>query len=127
MRAMVLALVALLPVQRSSNTTAIVGGTRGVGDRSQPIENATVLIRDGRILAAGDNVSTPSGATVIDAHGKWVAPGFVAGFTQLGVGSHSMLPEINDAGAAHSPFSAAIDLSTAVNSREPSIDVARAA
>jgi imidazolonepropionase-like amidohydrolase len=126
MRATLLALVALLPVQGWSNTTAIVGGMVAVGDGSQPIDNATVVIRDGRILAAGANVSVPAGATVVDAHGKWVAPGFVAGFSQLGVGSHSMLPEINDAGAAHSPFSAAIDLSTAINPREPSIDVARA-
>lgn len=127
MRAILFALMAFLPIQSWSDTTAIVGGTVAVGDGSQPIENATVLIRDGTILAAGANISTPSGATVIDAHGKWVAPGFVAAFTQLGVGSHSMLPEINDAGAANSPFSAAIDLSTAINPREPSIDVARAA
>jgi imidazolonepropionase-like amidohydrolase len=127
MRAILLALVALLPIQGWSNTTAIVGGIVAVGDGSQPIDNATVLIRDGRIVATGANVSIPSGATIVDAHGQWVAPGFVAGFTQLGVGSYTFLPEINDAGAAKSPFSAAIDLSTAINPQEASIAVARGA
>ena len=41
------------------------------------LENASVLIRDGRIAEVGSNVDTPSGAHVIDATGKWVTPGIV--------------------------------------------------
>ncbi len=40
---------------------------------------------DGRIVAAGANVPTPAGATIIDARGKWIAAGIVAGFTNLGL------------------------------------------
>ncbi len=41
------------------------------------LENASVLIRDGRIASIGTNVDVPTGAHVIDATGKWVIPGIV--------------------------------------------------
>lgn len=41
------------------------------------IKNGTVLLQDGKILKVGTDVAIPEGATVIDAKGKFVAPGFV--------------------------------------------------
>jgi len=73
-------MIALLLAQ----TIAITGGT--VYPVSGPkIENATVLIRDGRIAAVGANVAVPAGATRIDASGKWVTPGFIDGAGQMGL------------------------------------------
>ena len=67
-----------------AQTIAITGGT--VYPVSGPkIENATVLIRDGRIAAVGANVAVPAGATRIDASGKWVTPGFIDGAGQMGL------------------------------------------
>lgn len=42
-----------------------------------PIENAVVLIRDGKIVAVGADVEIPVEATVIDASDMVVMPGFV--------------------------------------------------
>ncbi len=50
-----------------------------------PIENGTVLIRNGRIVAVGANVSVPAGAQRIDARGKQVTPGFIESGTQIGL------------------------------------------
>ncbi len=67
-----------------AQTIAITGGT--VYPVSGPkIENATVLIRDGRIAAVGANVAVPAGATRIDASGKWVTPGLIDGAGQMGL------------------------------------------
>ncbi|HXG97600.1 MAG TPA: amidohydrolase family protein [Gemmatimonadales bacterium] len=67
-----------------AQTIAITGGT--VYPVSGPkIENATVLIRDGRIAAVGATVAVPAGATRIDASGKWVTPGFIDGAGQMGL------------------------------------------
>ena len=67
-----------------AQTIAITGGT--VYPVSGPkIENATVLIRDGRIAAVGSNVTVPAGATRIDAAGKWVTPGLFDGAGQMGL------------------------------------------
>jgi imidazolonepropionase-like amidohydrolase len=67
-----------------AQTIAITGGT--VYPVSGPkIDNATVLIRDGRIAAVGANVAVPAGATRIDASGKWVTPGLIDGAGQMGL------------------------------------------
>src|SRR3989304_4012222 len=50
-----------------------------------PLENATVLIRNGRIAAVGSNVAIPADAQRIDASGKWVTPGLVNAATVLGL------------------------------------------
>lgn len=45
----------------------------GVG--TSAIENATVIVREGRIAQAGANVATPSGMPVIDGRGQTLLPG----------------------------------------------------
>lgn len=79
-----LALVALAAGAAGAQTVAITGGT--VHPVSGPrIENGTVLIRDGRIVAVGANVQIPADARRIDARGKWVTPGFINSATTLGL------------------------------------------
>src|SRR6185295_3678888 len=43
------------------------------------IEGGTIVVQDGRIVAVGpaDKVAIPAGATVRDAAGKTIVPGFV--------------------------------------------------
>jgi imidazolonepropionase-like amidohydrolase len=41
------------------------------------IEHGSILIRDGKIVAAGTDVQAPEGAAVIDATGQYVMPGIV--------------------------------------------------
>jgi len=61
----------------NSAVTAIVGGRLIDGTGRPPIENSVVVLREGKIVAAGPAESTqvPAGAQVIDAHGKSVLPG----------------------------------------------------
>lgn len=78
-----------------AQTIAITGGT--VYPVSGPkIENATVLIRDGRIAAVGANVTVPDGATRIDAAGKWVTPGLFDGAGQMGLREISAVQNTNE-------------------------------
>ena len=99
----------------AAQTIALTGGTVAVGDGSAPIPNGTVVIRDGRVVAAGSGVAVPAGAQVIDARGKWIAAGFVSGWSDLTVLDADGVDESNDAGARNAPFGAAIDVSVAVN------------
>jgi imidazolonepropionase-like amidohydrolase len=50
-----------------------------------PIENGTLLIRDGKIAAVGANVEVPAGAQVIDAKGLQIYPGLFDPITQMGM------------------------------------------
>lgn len=111
--------------QTMGQTTAIVGGTLAIGDGSSPLPNGTVLFRNGRIVAAGSGVAIPAGATVIDAHGKWVAAGIVAGFTDISIAEVMGAREGNDTRASKSPFSAALDISSAVNPRSAVLGLER--
>ena len=67
-----------------AQTIAITGG-KVYPVSGPPIENGTVLIRDGKIVAVGSNVTVPQGAQRVDASGKWVTPGLVNSATSLGL------------------------------------------
>lgn len=85
----------------SAQVVAIVGGT--VYPANGPkIENGTVLIRDGKIVAVGANVVIPTDARRVDARGKWVTPGFINSATSLGLseaGGPQFSGGYNDTGA----------------------------
>ncbi|MFI7111836.1 amidohydrolase [Nonomuraea sp. NPDC050227] len=65
-------------------TLAIINGYVVPVD-GDPIEGGTVLVGDGKILAVGRDVTIPDSATVVDADGGWVLPGFVEAHGHLGV------------------------------------------
>lgn len=121
----VLLLSAAIPA--AAETIAITNATVATGDGSGPIQGGTVVIRDGRIVAAGQGVAVPAGARVIDASGKWVTPGIVAGFSRLGLTDVSGgAGGANDESADKSPFNAAIDVAPAINPNYQPIGVNRA-
>jgi imidazolonepropionase-like amidohydrolase len=64
-----------------------------------PIENATVVIVNGKITAVGANVAIPANAERIDARGKWITPGLIDAVTVLGVVEIGAVPQSNDASA----------------------------
>ena len=118
--------LALAASPAMAQTIAITGGTVALGDGSEPIEGGTVVVRNGWIVAAGRNVSIPADATRVDATGKWVTPGIVAGFSRVGLLEVDAAAGSNDVSASNSPFSAAIDVAPAINPRAMAIQVSRA-
>lgn len=120
------ALLLLAAAPAAAQTIAITGGNVALGDGSQPIQGGTVLIRDGRIVAAGPAVGVPADATIIDARGKWVTPGIVAGFSRLGLSEIDLSGGVRDDSAQAGPFSAAIDVAPGVNPTYSTIAVNRA-
>lgn len=120
------ALLVAAAVPAGAQTFAIVNGIVAKGDGSEPIQGGTVVVRDGRIVAAGANVAVPNGAQVIDATGKWVTPGIVAGFSRLGLADVDLSAEGADDTSADGPFNAAMDASTAINPLDTTIAVNRA-
>jgi imidazolonepropionase-like amidohydrolase len=68
----------------TGRTVAITGG-RVVPITGDPIDGGTVVIVDGKIDAVGADIRVPDGATVIDAAGSWVLPGFVEAHGHVGV------------------------------------------
>ena len=124
---LIAALLAGVAAPLNAQTIAIVRGTVALGDGSEPIREGTVIIRDGRIVDAGYQIGVPAGAEVIDASGKWVTPGIVAGFSRLGLSEVDLSGDgTTDDAANGGPFSAAIDVAPAVNPLSSTIAVNRA-
>jgi imidazolonepropionase-like amidohydrolase len=107
-----------------AQTIAITGGT--VYPVSGPkLENATVLIRDGKIAAVGANVAVPAGATRIDASGKWVTPGLIDGAGQMGLREISAVQNTNEATLRGNDVAAAFNVLEGINPASTLIAVTR--
>ncbi len=50
-----------------------------------PIENGSVVLRDGHIVEVGADVTVPADASVIDATGLHLYPGMIAAYSRLGL------------------------------------------
>jgi imidazolonepropionase-like amidohydrolase len=81
-----------------AQTVAITGGRVYIVSGA-PVDNGTVLIRDGRIVQVGANVAIPADARRIDAAGKWVTPGLINSSTHLGVVEVDAVNDTRDASA----------------------------
>jgi imidazolonepropionase-like amidohydrolase len=68
------------------------------------IQNATVLIRDGKIAAVGTDVNVPGDAEVIDATGKHITPGIIDAH------SHIANDSINEGGTTVSSMTGMEDV-----------------
>ena len=102
--------------------TAITGGRVLTG--TSVIENGTVVIRDGRVVSVGTGAA-PSGARVIDARGKVVAPGFVAVDSGLGGSEVSSVGGSDDLRNGANTISASFDVSYGLDPWSFTLPVAR--
>jgi imidazolonepropionase-like amidohydrolase len=90
-----------------------------------PIENGTVVIRDGKIAAVGANIEIPAGAQVIDATGLEVYPGMFDAATQIGLGEISQVSATLDV-TELGDYNPELVAATAVNPASAYIPVTRA-
>lgn len=89
-----------------------------------PIAHGTIVIRNGRIEALGAGVAAPAGATVIDAAGEDVYPGWISarstiGLSDPGAGGYGDTNEMLD-------FNPALRPTVAFHNDSDTIPVARA-
>lgn len=122
---MLVALGLLLAGQSHAETIAVTGGTLHTMGGAGVIDNGTVLIRDGRIVAVGTGIDVPADARVIDARGKVVTPGLFDASTDFGVKEVSAVEGTVDSGQSGERFSASFDVTYAINPRSILIGVNR--
>lgn len=115
-------LVALASPSMAQELTAITGGRVLTG--TSVIENGTVVIQNGRVVSVGTGAA-PSGARVIDARGKVVAPGFVAVDSGLGGSEISSVGGSDDLSNGANSISAAFDVSYGLDPWSFTLPVAR--
>lgn len=71
-----IALVAALSPLNAQQTTVVFAGVSVIPmDREEVLSNQTVVVENGRISYVGASPAAPSGATVVDGHGRFLMPG----------------------------------------------------
>lgn len=85
------------PTATHDETVAFVGGQVITMEGEQVFERGTLVVRGNKIVSVGsvDEVSVPSGATVIDTTGKTVMPGLFDGHAHGPQGDNEIIPEQN--------------------------------
>lgn len=78
----------------------IKGATVWTSEKEGKLENADIIIRNGKIQAIGTNLRTPAGAAVWEAKGLHVTPGIIDEHSHIAIsrgvneGSHSITSEV---------------------------------
>lgn len=108
----------------AAQTTLITGATvlTGTGER---LDNADVLLVDGKIAGVGSGLSA-DGADVVDATGKWVTPGVIDVHSHLGVYASPGTQSHSDGNEATAPVTAEVWAEHAVWPHDPGFTTALA-
>lgn len=125
-------LTAALSVSTSlhAENIAIVDATVHTMTDSGIMENATILIKNGKIEALQSERPTGSDYQIIDAKGKVVTPGLMGAYTSLGlveVGFSAGTVDSNSSSTAISSTGAALDVSYAINPKSTLMAISRIA
>jgi imidazolonepropionase-like amidohydrolase len=111
-------------VTADSKPVAIINGN--VYTMSGPVlENATVILRDGKIQDVGASLTVPPDAQVIDAKGKRVLPGFIDANCRVGLVEIDQVESTVDSSETVDPITSQMRVTDAFFPDSASIGVTR--
>ena len=113
-------------VTQSAGGTYAITHAKIFSVSSSPIDDGTLVIKDGKIAAVGASVEVPSGATVIDGKGLQVYPGLFDPITQMGLSEVSAVNATVDASET-GQYNPDVVAATAISPSSEHIPVTRAA
>jgi imidazolonepropionase-like amidohydrolase len=102
-----------------SDATVHTMGSHGV------LQETDLLIREGHIRAIGPGLTVPADASVIEAGGRPVTPGFFAGISSLGLQEIGLEAATVDSGLDTEALRPEFDVTTAFNPNASAIPVTR--
>jgi len=112
-------------VRAAAPPVLVTGATVLTGDGGR-LDDADVLMAEGRIVAVGKDIAAPEGATRVDGSGKWVTPGIIDIHSHLGVYPSPGMRAHSDGNEATSPVTANVWAEHSVWPQDPGFDAARA-
>lgn len=121
-----LALLLLATSPAQGETIAVTNARAFTMTAPDPVENATIVLRDGRIESVTRNGAAPAGARIVDAGGKIVTPGLMSSGTYLGLSEVQDVPETNDHADRSGSFGPGFDPGAALNANSALLVQARA-
>jgi len=119
-----IAVLSGVPVK--AGTVAITGTTAWTMTGRSAINNATIVITDGRVVSVLAGGAVPVGARIISGAGKTVTPALIDAATQIGLGEVGGIAEERSARIEKSPLGPAFDTQYALDANAVTIQQARA-
>ena len=121
-----LALAAALAMSSAAAQTIFIDDATVYTMANPPVlQNADLLLRDGRIVEIGRGLSPPADATLLEGFGRPVTPAFFAGVTALGLEEVSLEDSSVDQGLKSPVMRPEFDVTLAFNPMSTSVPVTR--
>jgi len=90
------------------------------------IQSGTVLVKEGKIVDVGTNISIPEGVEIFDAGGRYLMPGIIDVHSHMGVYSWPGARAHSDGNEASEPVTAFVRAEDSVRVADPAMALARA-
>ena len=89
-----------------ASAPVLISGATVLTGSGERLDNADVLLRDGKIAAIGSDLAAPADAIRVDGSGKWVTPGLIDVHSHLGVYPSPGMSAHSDGNEATAPVTA---------------------
>ncbi|HKU13590.1 MAG TPA: amidohydrolase [Steroidobacteraceae bacterium] len=110
--------------KRPAGTPTLIRGATVLTGSGARLDEADVLIADGKIAAVGRDVPAPQNARVVDARGKWVTPGLIDVHSHLGVASAPYVEAHNDGNEMSNPLTSEVWVEHSLWPQDPGFETA---
>ncbi len=126
-RTLILTATSALALASAAAQDVYIGNAKvWTGTASGTIENAGILVRDGKVIMVAEGLSAPlGGVPTIDAAGQWVTPGIISPFSRVGTVEVGAEDSTNDTRAGGTDFSVALRAADGFNPAATTIPVTR--
>jgi imidazolonepropionase-like amidohydrolase len=95
-------------------------------DAAARIDDGSVLLQDGKVVAVGKELTAPPGAVVVDGTGKWVTPGIIDAHSHLGVAPSPEVEGTDDLNETTDPVTADVRAEDGLWPQDPQFPLALA-
>ncbi|HEV8150217.1 MAG TPA: amidohydrolase [Gemmatimonadales bacterium] len=110
--------------KRRANPPVLIRNATVLTAAGQELANASVLFRDGKLVAVGTSVPAPADAVIVDGTGKFVTPGIIDTHSHLGVYAAPGTFAEGDGNEATNPVTAEVWAEHSIWPQDPQIPLA---